>query len=81
MQAFRAVQAANLALLGVLAGLVVALVLGAAVPRVALAGVILAQLALRAYRDWRWGGEAGRRRLPGMVLVSVLLLVLLVTAR
>lgn len=81
MNAFRTVQAANLALLGVLAGLVVAMLLGTAVPRALVAAVLVVQLGLRVYRDLRWGGEAGRRRLAGTVVLSAVLLVLILTAR
>ena len=81
MGAFRTVQAANLALLGVLAGLVVAMLLGQAIPRALVAAVLIAQLGLRVYRDLRWGGTAGRRRLPGTVVLSAVLLVLILTAR
>lgn len=78
---FRTLQAANLAMLGVLAGLVVAMMLGQTIPRALVAAVLVAQLGLRVYRDLRWGGAPGRRRLPGTILLSTVLLILILTAR
>lgn len=59
MEDFRRVRAANLALLGLLAALVLALALGAAVPRWSIAAVFVVHAGLRLYRVSRWGGGTG----------------------
>jgi 4-hydroxybenzoate polyprenyltransferase len=80
VRTFRNVQALNLVLLGLLAGLIVAQLLGVGVPILLVVAVLAASLALRTYRDLVWGGEAGRRRLPFNLLIGGLIIYLLLFA-
>ncbi len=78
---FSTLQRFNLIVLGVLAGLVLALAFGAKIPRLAIVAVIVFQLILRAYRDVRWGGEAGRRRIVSNAILSFVLVYLILSAQ
>ena len=78
---FQTVQIINFGLLIVLAGLLIALVAGLPIPRLTFAGVIFAQALVRTYRDWRWGGPMGRRRIPLSLLFSLVIVYLFLTMR
>ncbi|HWG85636.1 MAG TPA: hypothetical protein VNT60_09165 [Deinococcales bacterium] len=80
MSPYRTIQMVNLALLGLLAGLLLAVALGARVPLTAVVGLLLASTILRTYRDYRFGGEVGRRRIPFNLMVMGLVLYLLFTS-
>ena len=67
----------NLGLLMVLAGLLIALAAGQAVPPIATALVVAAQAMVRAFREIRFGNEASKRRLPFHLLLSLFLVYLI----
>jgi hypothetical protein len=78
---FKVVQYATLLLLFLFAGLLLALVLGAGVPRWLMVAVLVAHTLGRSYRDLRWGGEARRRRVfPNLLLTAVVAYLILVAA-
>ena len=74
----RAYSATILALLAVLAGLLIAQTLGARVPPVIFAGLILAQAVLRALRDR--ADAAARNRNAVQFLVAVVIAYLIATS-
>ena len=78
---FQTFQAINFGLLIALALLLVALVAGQPVSRFAIGGVVFAQALVRTYRDWRWGGPVGRRRIPFNLLLSLVIVYLLFSTR
>ena len=73
----RAFQVLNLGLLVVLAGLLIALAAGQAVPPIATALVVAAQAMVRAFREIRFGSDASKRRLPFHLLLSLFLVYLI----
>ncbi len=73
----RTFQVLNLSLLVVLAGLLIALATGQAVPPIATALVIAAQAMVRAFREIRFGNDTSKRRLPFHLLLSLFLVYLI----
>ena len=69
----------NLALLVVLAGLLIGLAAGQAVPRFAVASLIGLQAVVRAFRELRFGTDASRRRLPFNLLISLVFVYLIMS--
>ena len=67
----------NFGLLLALAGLLIALAAGQAVPPIATALVVAAQAMVRAFREIRFGNEASKRRLPFHLLLSLFLVYLI----
>jgi hypothetical protein len=67
----------NLGLLVVLAGLLIAIAAGQAVPRFAVALLIGLQAVVRAFRELRFGSDASRRRLPFNLLISLVFIYLI----
>ena len=81
MLASRTLQAVYFFLLVLLVASVIALWLGVAVPRPAVAALLVVSGAVRAYRDLTFGGAEGRRRLPVSVGLTLVVAYLILTAR
>jgi hypothetical protein len=73
----RTFQIINLGLLVVLAGLLIAIAAGQAIPRFAVASMIGLQSVVRAFRELKFGTEASRRRLPFNLLISLVFIYLI----